>query len=43
MATRVRQIARVRAGGRVKIRSNFPNKKITMTIPRGMRIKVNKI
>lgn len=40
MVVRVRQSARFRPGGRVRIRSNFPNKKITVTVPRGTRLAV---
>jgi len=40
MAVRVKQSGRVRPGGRVRIRSNMPNKKLTITAPRGQRLKI---
>lgn len=43
MTSRVIQSAKGRAGARVKIRSNYPNKKITLRIPRGVRVRVKKV
>lgn len=43
MATHIHQSAKARAGARVKITSNYPNKKIRLRIPRGVRVRIKQV
>ena len=43
MVTRIKQSAKARAGANVRIRSNYSNKKVSLRIPRGMRVKVRRV
>lgn len=43
MTSRVKQSAKGRAGARIKIRSNYPNKKLTFRVPRGVKLRVKKV
>ena len=40
MAMRIRQSARVRSGGRVRIRSNMANQRVSLCVPRGTSVRI---
>lgn len=43
MATHIHQSAKARAGARVRITSNYKNKKLSLRIPRGMRVRLKQV